>query len=209
MAVMPDYFHNNDSPTENYGDWFNGWLKDNTSWEDCQKDLDNAMTYARRNGAKKFVTVGFCWGAWAVFHACQSKDFLGGASFHPSVVNIGNCFDPVETGSDLASKIVCPQLLCPTKDEDKSQGYHPSKEDNTIWNILNENFADKFQYFDYKDMDHGFMTRGDLSQEDVSRDVADGWKRLLAFFNRCVYGDEDSLDDDPTNDIPDPEDNLP
>ena len=34
-------------------------------------------------------------------------------------------------------------------------------------------------------MSHGFMTRGDLSDEKVMSDTSDGWKRLLAFFEKC------------------------
>ena len=69
-------------------------------------DLENGLTYARSKGAKKFATVGFCWGAWVTFNACTSNTFVAGASFHPSVHICKWVFD-VDLG-ELTSKVTVP-----------------------------------------------------------------------------------------------------
>jgi hypothetical protein len=89
---MPDYFHNDDLGL-NETKWAEYVFPDficRYPWGSCRVDLQNAIDYARKtHGATQFVTVGFCWGAWATFQACADQQFkdviLGGASFHPSV----------------------------------------------------------------------------------------------------------------------------
>ena len=82
---MPDFFHSDGLPLDADLSKEVGPLVKKYPWESCSKDMVAGLVYAKRNGAKKYLCLGFCWGAYVVFKGCATDIFLGGASFHPAV----------------------------------------------------------------------------------------------------------------------------
>ena len=104
-------------------------------------------------------------------------------------------------GEYLAAKVKCSQMICPTKTDPflyKPGGQIYNALENRLFNPefqsdmpkTNKDF--KLIYHDYSEMSHGFMTRGDMSKENVKRDVEHGWNKLLNFFGWCFHeGDQE------------------
>mmetsp|Transcript_7629 Transcript_7629/g.12346 ORF Transcript_7629/g.12346 Transcript_7629/m.12346 type:complete len:248 (-) Transcript_7629:979-1722(-) len=137
--------------------------------EDVQKELD--VIYDKvLSGPQKVASVGFCWGVWLAFHegTRQPAKLKCGVNFHPSL-RVEGFFDRKVV--DLATSNKLPQLVCPCKDdpaEEQPGGAIPTS--TTTFHVFSEE-------------NHGFCSQGDVTQEQVKKDVAEGMELLVKFIN--------------------------
>lgn len=147
-------------------------LKSHT-FESLEPKLDNAINHLKSKGCTTVGALGFCWGAWVVFELSATGKIQCGASCHPSTGISKMLFDKEET--ELAGAVKCPQILCPAGNDPDNL-----KEGGGIVNIV-RGLGHECKTVHYPDMKHGWVIRGDASQEDVARDVKSAIKEVSEF----------------------------
>lgn len=140
-----------------------------------KQDTDKVLNHLEELSMTSIGTLGFCAGAFSVFHLCENVKLKCGASMHPSVQL---CKNFGETPEALAEQVKCPQLLYPA-------GGDPDfyKKGGDVYEILEKKFGNKNDMKEFPDMAHGWVPRGDLSKPEVERDVRsalDGLKMFLS-----------------------------
>lgn len=132
------------------------------------------LPYLAEKGVTAIGTVGTCWGAWVVLKACASDKFKCGVSWHPSFQCAGVFGEKEE---DIAELVKSPQLIMP------AGGDLPNvMKDGEILKILRSKpFGEACEHRFFKDVAHGFMTRGDLEKEETREAVKAGMELALAF----------------------------
>lgn len=133
------------------------------------------------------MTLGFCWGGWAVFHAigknCNvdtesgDKFFVAAASFHPA---LSLCHLHKESYESVVKNVSCPVLMMPA-------GFDPAsvREDGFTIKELKKNpeFGEQCKVVEFKTVNHGFSNRGDLKKKNIREAYEAGMKELLEFYN--------------------------
>uniref|UniRef100_A0A7S3PQP2 Dienelactone hydrolase domain-containing protein n=1 Tax=Aplanochytrium stocchinoi TaxID=215587 RepID=A0A7S3PQP2_9STRA len=148
-------------------------------WAKVSPKLDLVMNYIKTETAYaelKVGLVGFCWGSWAVFHACASDQFSCGASFHPSL-NLTLVHG--ESLQALCENVKSPQLLMPAFPDPGSV-----RENGKVINILRKkDFGDQCMVKDFsKQVNHGFANRGDLNKTKIATAYEEGMDLVKTFF---------------------------
>eukprot|EP00009_Paramoeba_aestuarina_P008614 CAMPEP_0201520794 /NCGR_PEP_ID=MMETSP0161_2-20130828/12590_1 /ASSEMBLY_ACC=CAM_ASM_000251 /TAXON_ID=180227 /ORGANISM="Neoparamoeba aestuarina, Strain SoJaBio B1-5/56/2" /LENGTH=245 /DNA_ID=CAMNT_0047919279 /DNA_START=84 /DNA_END=821 /DNA_ORIENTATION=+ len=171
-VFLPDYYHGEkwgaDAPLD---ESLYAWVK-TMPIEGVQSDHKKVLARLTERGVTAYGTIGFCWGCWAQFNfASCAEDKLLKCSVHchPSLV-IEGLFGRNEV--DLAKKVLHPQLFLPASNDKDNV-----KEGGEVIAALKD-----VQVHHYADMVHGFVTRGDLKDEKVSRDVKDALERAAGYF---------------------------
>eukprot|EP00051_Salpingoeca_urceolata_P016597 m.221800 g.221800 ORF g.221800 m.221800 type:complete len:259 (-) comp18726_c0_seq3:105-881(-) len=185
LVVEPDFFRG--EPFPEGGDV----PKDLPAW--CKRfpadkvfgDVnDHVVPYLEGKGIKSIGLWGFCWGSWAIFHICANPavpaSIKGGVNCHPSLKLEAWVWEssPVE----LADKVTKPQLL-------NSASNDPDfvLEGGDVINKLKAKpFGADCDVKNFGDMQHGWVNRGDISQEAVARDVRLAIERGVAFLQKVV-----------------------
>ena len=97
-------------------------------------------------------------------YANKSEDFIEIVGCHPSIGAAG-AFG--ENPDDLVKGVKCPAYLMPAGNDADNL-----KTDGEYFKILISKFGnDKVACTEFPDMIHGFVVRGDVSDEKVKRDV--------------------------------------
>jgi len=173
-VVLPDF-----NRTDFFsGDWstFGDWLK-KTPWSKVESDInDKVIPFLEQQGAKKFGILGYCWGNWVVFHASTSGKFSAGVSAHPSAVRISEMLG--ENLLEMVHNIKCPQLIMSAVNDsaDLKPGGKYAEE-------IKKNFGTS-EIVEYKTMNHGWVTRGELTNEDVAKCVKESVLHTISFFEK-------------------------
>eukprot|EP00047_Mylnosiga_fluctuans_P004838 m.236847 g.236847 ORF g.236847 m.236847 type:complete len:310 (+) comp13044_c0_seq1:69-998(+) len=119
---------------------------------------------------------GFCWGGWALFHACADfpGKFAAGVIFHPSV----HLEDFVYGGSSkaLAERVHTPVLLMPVSADPDM--YRPG---GHVIEALKANNAASETTTDFAAQQHGFSIRGDISNPDTKAAVEGALQKALEY----------------------------
>jgi len=161
------------------GDWetFGPWAQKNSQWSSVEKDLyEKVIPFLEQHGAKKFGVLGFCWGNWLVFHASTSGKFSAGASAHPSAIRLSQILG--EDLPEIVHNIKCPQLIF-------SAGNDPAE--LKPGGVYAEEIKSKFgssEIAEYKTMNHGWVTRGDLTDAEVAKSVKESVLHIISFFEK-------------------------
>ena len=150
-------------------------LKSHT-FESLEPKLDLAVAHLKSKGCTTIGAVGFCWGAWVVFELSATGKLQAGASCHPSTRISKMLFDKEE--SALAGAVKCPQLLCPAGNDPDNL-----KEGGEVVQIVRD-LGLECKTVHYPAMAHGWVIRGDATQEDVARDVQAGRGGVADFFTK-------------------------
>uniref|UniRef100_A0A6B2LGN8 Dienelactone hydrolase domain-containing protein n=1 Tax=Arcella intermedia TaxID=1963864 RepID=A0A6B2LGN8_9EUKA len=175
QVLMPDFERND--PFD--GNWpnFNAWLL-KTPWSKVHDDLvTKVLPFLKGHGAKTFGILGFCWGNWVVFHASgEISEIKAGASAHPSAVRICQTFE--ENLDQIVDKIHIPNLVLSAVNDPESVkpgGVYSEKLSKVGGEI-----------FEYKDQNHGWVTRGDLNDPQVEAAVKDSTQKIISFFTKHI-----------------------
>ena len=135
--------------------------------ETVVQDLHNLVApYIKSQGIERIGLIGFCWGCWIGFNASgQGTPFRCAVNCHPSVV-LETLFG--RTVEALTEKVTIPQLLL-------SAGNDPDfvQAGGKVIEILQSKpgMGPKCKVVGFPRMAHGWVNRGDVSQEDVFEDV--------------------------------------
>ena len=159
FVVMPDFFRG-DGHDPNSQDFIATVNK--YPIEGIAKDVDATMAWAKAKGAETFAYIGFCYGCWAAFRTIGDR-FVCGVNYHPS------CKLEAFLGGDdvgLVKKVKGEMLFFPTKQDDD---YY--RDGGAYLKSLHEAGFTKSFSIDYPEQDHGFLVRGDMTNEAVSKAV--------------------------------------
>lgn len=118
--------------------------------------------------------IGFCWGVFPIFKASASGKVHVAVDFHPSLQVTS------QTPEELAEAVKCPHLIVPG-------GNDPDfiKEGGSVEKVLKSKpFGDKVVVKTFKDMKHGWVNRGDLSDPTTARDVKAAMELAVDYFNK-------------------------
>ena len=140
-------------------------------------DVRLSTEWLRERGVSSVGAVGFCWGAWAFAHASAAGVPLAcGVGAHPSFKNESNC--GFGTDEELAERVEMPVLLLSAGDDPPNV-----QQDGAVTRAL-ASAGGRTRGF--PEMKHGWVTRGDLADPTVARDVELALSETLAFLRTHV-----------------------
>lgn len=149
--------------------WFKTVPYDPVVAQDTKLCLDYLTT---KHGVTSFGAIGFCWGAWVIGKSCEAGvPWNAALSFHPSFMIEKVAFggDPIK----LMQGISCPLMLLPGgNDPDWTMPESPE------FQLLTKNGSKSVPF---RDMVHGWMTRGDRSDPKIDRDISEALRHALDF----------------------------
>lgn len=170
-VVMPDC-HRGTTPAKDFSN-FGPWV-DSYPWDPIIKqDFQALMKHLESAGVKRVGAIGFCWGVWALSKASsEGVPLVCGVGPHPST----KLEAMIQKGNEveMMKKIKMPILLCPAGDDGPEV-----KTGGAVCDLVKAKGGDSISF---PDMKHGWMTRGDLKDETVKRDVEACMAKALAFF---------------------------
>jgi dienelactone hydrolase len=138
-------------------------------------DLEKRVVpFLRSLGVTRIGCVGFCFGGHVAFLASQMDSFSCGIAAHSSLKAM-KMHGSSEVKAALAVK--CPQMILQAGNDPENT--KPGGEVHQALSSLP--FGASCVVEEFPDMLHGWMTRGDLTQENVVRDVGLGMARIMAF----------------------------
>ena len=134
-------------------------------------------------GVDKIVATGFCWGCYIAFQACADPDvkdsILATALFHPTL-QLNGAFDKDPESKDIAENVTCPTLFVAAGNDPDFVG-----PDGSITKLLQKTCPSSKGVV-MKDMQHGFVIRGDVSDPAVKRDVKAACELAIDFLTAHV-----------------------
>ncbi|GAB9477041.1 putative endo-1,3-1,4-beta glucanase [Globisporangium polare] len=151
------------------------------NFEDVQRaSIQDAIAYLQREyKCETFVSYGYCFGGWVGAHqsALPNPIIKGNISFHPSwgLENLVNGEGAVEK---LAERITVPQLLLAASDDQPFV-----RENGSVIEILSDKPETRVHSsaLNFPDVNHGWVTRGDLTKPEIKASVALAWHTALKF----------------------------
>ena len=133
------------------------------TWQKVNIDMKAVINYLKDQGFDKFIVVGACWGGWIVFEASREykSQVTAGISYHPA---LNSAWMTTKTVAEYGDLIESPQMVIATKQEGievKPNGIVENKLKLRIGN-------NKVLFKSYENMNHGFVTRGDILVPDIN-----------------------------------------
>jgi dienelactone hydrolase len=162
-VAMPDIIRGDDYPDPiPLMPKLKAWVQDKRPEPMVKYVAEVLLPALRAHGKSEFAVAGSCFGVWVAAHlSSHIKDFKAGVGFHPSygIANLqGDDIKPV------LAKIGHPMLLFPAKQDGAE--VRPGGE---LTQTLEQANGGKVEIHILDNVDHGFMNRGDLSNEDVRK----------------------------------------
>jgi dienelactone hydrolase len=160
------------------------WVKER-SFADFIKPklLSTVIPYLKNtHGVETIVATGFCWGSYLAFQASADSDvrdaIAATAHFHPTL-KLNSAFDANDPEClEMAPLVSCPTLFVPAGNDPDFLG--PT---GSVMTILQKKYPDSTSVV-MKDMKHGFVIRGDISDPLVKRDVQGALQLAIDFFDK-------------------------
>jgi len=181
-VVMPDFFKGDkwaeDGPID--ATLFE-WVKQ-TPIEPVQdyvfKTLIPALEQEEKEG---FAYIGFCWGVWAGWKLTEideQQKFKLGLNMHPSLVIEGLFNREINVATE---RIRCAEFIAAAGHDQPNV-----KPDGELVKILEKNNAGKIYAYEFPEMVHGWVNRGDLKVENVKRDYDLVMKHAKELLNKYL-----------------------
>jgi dienelactone hydrolase len=160
------------------------WVKER-SFADFIKPklLSTVIPYLKNtHGVETIVATGFCWGSYLALQAAADSDvrddITATAHFHPAL-KLNTAFDANDPEClEIAPLVSSPTLLVPAGNDPDFLGPNGS-----IMALLQKKNPDSRSVV-MKDMKHGFVIRGDISDPLVKRDVQGALQLAIEFFDK-------------------------
>jgi len=174
-VIMPDIMRGDSINNPENADK-DAYLKKWATWSNSEADLACVFKHVAGKGIKDIGSVGFCWGGWVIFRA-SAADFplKCGAICHPSVRLEGYAGS---SEVELSRKVKCPIMFASARNDPDNV-----KEDGECSNILKEKFPTS-DVKSYGDVDHGWVSRGDISDPVVAAAVQGALAQVEAFLSQ-------------------------
>jgi len=177
-------------------DWYDGVMKDpsdanppslpefitkHTQWDKEMKTRfeDKILPYAKKHGGTVFGTIGCCWGTYPALKMSAYPEVKACVGMHPS-------HSPIAAGILKENES---DLLEPCKGKAKvlffpaGSDHENVKTGGLAQKILGE---DSCKIIDFPEMEHGWTTRGDLSDAKVKAEVERAVTEAIKFFEENV-----------------------
>lgn len=172
-VIMPDIMRGDSmSLPENQAD-SNGYLSKWAQWDRSEDSVKTVFDHVAGKGITEICSVGFCWGGWVLFKASAGGfPIKCGAICHPSIRLEGFA------GSNevvLSGTVKCPMMFASGRNDPENV-----KEGGECSKILAEKFPTS-EAKGYAEVDHGWVTRGDISDAVVARNVREALAQTDAF----------------------------
>lgn len=133
-------------------------------------DMAALLGWLRERGAQRIGAAGFCWGAWVLSKASASGVPLScGVGLHPSTGLEERAFGGSEL--EMVGAVQMPILLLPAGNDPAAL-----KPGGSVVAALSGRGGGSYEY---PDMQHGWVTRGDVGDPTVRRDVEDAVRRMI------------------------------
>ncbi len=152
--------------------YFRKWVE----WSRLEGDCNAVFDYVGSKGITSIGAIGFCWGSWMVFKLSSlGYPIKAGANCHPSIVLENYAGSSPEA---LSETVQCPMTLATSRNDPDN-----IKEGGACANILTAKFPQS-EIRTYGEVDHGWVSRGDIKDEVVSRNVKAALEQSHAFFSQ-------------------------
>ena len=127
---------------------------------------DKVLPYLKQNGVSKIAAIGFCSGAWVAARASVAGvPLLCAAGCHPSLRLEGMATDTSDDEVGLIEKVKCPMLFANAGDDPDN-----IKQNGAVSTKLMQRFPTSVVR-DFPAQTHGFVVRGDVTDDSVARGV--------------------------------------
>jgi len=163
-VIMMDCFRGTTMDSNPYGSDFVSWLKQYPYDDVVKNDTHACLEYLKSKNipASNIASIGFCWGGWAIAKsASEGVSWKCAISPHPST-KIENFIFGLDESS-MFEKGDFPFLILPAGDD--MENIKPGSD------IVKNLESKGGKSVPFEKMNHGWVSRGDLSQEDVKKDV--------------------------------------
>ena len=176
-VIIPDFYRNRDG-LHNYGgipftaDGMN-WVK-SFPIDKVLKDCEVVIDFLKQMAVDKIFSLGFCWGGWVGFHLSATGLIDAAASCHASIKVESLFGNSIE---DLSKSVKTPILLCQAGNDEEN-----TKKGGDIEKWVKEEAKMDIDIFEFSEMKHGWVPRGDESVKEVKRDVALALDEVKKFF---------------------------
>jgi len=172
-VIMPDYFR---------GYVFIPGVSDpavffstTSNWTNIERDWEKVKAYGSESlSCTSYGAMGTCWGSYPVIRLSTFPDFKAGVSMHPSHPGIMAALQEDEAG--IYAQVKSPQLIMPSKSDSES----------VKLGGLAEKTLKEVRIREFNEMEHGWTTRGNLSDPAVDRDVHAALGEAINFFNKHI-----------------------
>jgi len=177
-VAMPDVYDGTDIKEKGgFGDpAAMAWLKGISDFDSLAPRITPSLSLLRSAGATKVGALGFCWGAYPAFKLSAAGLVQACVSCHPALKIGSMFFGESESETALASAVQCPQCLMPSGNDSVLL------RDGTLSTLI-EAAGFECEVLSFPGMEHGWVTRGDLSQPEVQRDCEAALQKAGAFFS--------------------------
>jgi dienelactone hydrolase len=149
-------------------------------------DTDVCVKFLKeQKNVTEFGALGFCWGAWAIAKTCQQQVVLSASPWkvvvspHPSFRVEKMAFDGDDVS--LMQSIHCPVLLLPAANDPE----YTKPESDEFQSMPNPTTS---RSIEFRDMSHGWTTRGDLSSDPkLKRDLDESLREIRAYIQKYLF----------------------
>lgn len=119
-----------------------------------------------------------CYGSYIVLKASATGKIHAGVSYHPSHSKLSPVFGDEQ--AKIVEAVKCPQLYIVAGNDDASV-----KESGLDHKILSQKpFGSQCVFKEFPEMAHGWVSRGDISNPKVARDVRAAMDLASSFFKK-------------------------
>jgi dienelactone hydrolase len=140
------------------------------------------IPFLRNQGVAKIAYVGFCFGGYVTLLGCQEADVACGVGIHSSA-KIFNMHGSDERAA--ATKVTCPQMIIQGHNDPENTKPNGAMHEE----LLKHSFGSVCSLHEFPDVAHGWVPRGDLSDEVVARNVKDAMDLCTSFLNIHLMSD--------------------
>jgi dienelactone hydrolase len=144
-------------------------------------DLLQVLGFMKKQSVNRIGFCGFCFGGYAAFMASQTGLLDCAIGVHSSI-KIFNFHGSSELAG--ADKCTCPQMLVQAGND--AENTKPGGEVDKF--LATKPFGSECVFHEFKEMSHGWVPRGDLSDAAVRRDVAASMSLIGQFLNKHMSG---------------------
>lgn len=182
LVILPDFFRGECWSAEREAkepESKGPWIKSMSHPGAIQNDLDKVFRYLEQLEIFSVGVVGTCFGGYVGFLAATTDKVKAVVGIHSSI-RIFNFHGSNEIAA--ASKVTCPQMLLQAGNDPTNTKPGGEVEAALASNSLALNSVIR----EFKDMTHGWMIRGDLSNGAVERDTKETMSLTNEFLNKYV-----------------------
>ena len=185
-VLMPDFFRNNEGINEHGGlrpftDESRSWLEQFDS-KRILYDTDLVYKYMEDNGFEidSYGSVGYCWGGWAGFQQASTGKIISHVSAHPSLKVENWIFGGSQ--EEMVKKVKSRNIMLLPAGNDPDNIKSGGDVENWVSNVAGK----EIEIFEFPEMKHGFVPRGNVSISEVERDVKLAMQKTVDFLKNSM-----------------------